>query len=44
MIGSDASLDDEVVHEFNLVIADDPSRRGSDSDDHGDDVVKMLER
>jgi hypothetical protein len=44
MVGQDADVGDEVFHEFNLVLADDPVHDASDPTSNTQDVVAMLER
>jgi hypothetical protein len=44
MVGQDADAGDEVFHDFNLVLADDPTHDASDPTSNTPDVVEMLER
>jgi hypothetical protein len=44
MVGQDADVGDEVFHDFNLVLADDPAHDASDPTSNMPDVVEMLER
>jgi hypothetical protein len=44
MIGQDADIGDEVFHDFNLVLADDPAHDASDPTSNTSDVVEMLNR
>jgi hypothetical protein len=43
VVGSDATMDDTVVHEFNLVLADDPAHNPDDPTSSTQDVVRMLD-
>jgi hypothetical protein len=42
MVGQDADAGDEVFHDFNLVLADDPAHDASDPTSNAPDVVDML--
>jgi hypothetical protein len=44
MVGQDADVGDEVLHDFNLVLADDPAHDPSDPASNTPDVVDMLNR
>jgi hypothetical protein len=44
MVGQDADVGDEVFHDFNLVLADDPAHDPSDPTGNTPDVVEMLNR
>jgi hypothetical protein len=44
MVGQDVDVGDEVFHEFNLVLADDPAHDASDPTSNPPDVVDMLSR
>jgi hypothetical protein len=44
MVGQDADVGDEVFHDFNLMIADDPAHDASDPTSNTPDVVDMLTR
>jgi hypothetical protein len=44
MVGQDADVGDEVFHDFNLVLADDPAHDASDPTSNTPDVVDMLNR
>jgi hypothetical protein len=44
MVGQDADVGDEVFHDFNLVLADDPADDASDPTSTTPDVVNMLSR
>jgi hypothetical protein len=44
MVGQDVDVGDEVFHEFNLVLADDPAHDASDPTSNPSDVVDMLNR
>jgi hypothetical protein len=44
MVGQDADVGDEVFHDFNLILADDPAHNASDPISNPPDVVDMLNR
>jgi hypothetical protein len=44
MVGQDADVGDEVFHDFNLVLADDPAHDASDPTSNTQDVVATLDR
>jgi hypothetical protein len=44
MVGQDVDVGDEVFHDFNLVLADDPAHDASNATSNTPDVVDMLER
>ena len=44
MVGQDADVGDEVFHDFNLVLADDPAHDPSDPTSNTPDVVDMVNR
>jgi hypothetical protein len=44
MVGQDAEVGDEVFHDFNLILADDPTHDASDRAGNPPDVVDMLNR
>jgi hypothetical protein len=44
MVGQDGDVGDEVFHDFNLVIADDPAHDASDPTSNMPDMVDMLTR
>ena len=44
MVGQDADIGDEVFHDFNLILADDPAHDASDLTSNTPDVVDMLNR
>lgn len=44
MAGQDVDVGDEVFHEFNLVLADDPAHDASDPTSNPPYVVDMLNR
>jgi hypothetical protein len=44
MVGKDTEVGDEVFHDFNLILADDPAHDASDPTSNTPDVVDMLNR
>lgn len=44
MVGKDPDIGDEVFHDFNLILADDPAHDASDPTSNTPDVVEMLNR
>ena len=44
MVGHDTDVGDEVFHDFNLILADDPAHDASDPTSNTPDVVDMLNR
>jgi hypothetical protein len=44
MVGQDADVGEEVFHDFNLILADDPAHDASDPTSNTPDVVDMLNR
>jgi hypothetical protein len=44
IVGQDADVGDELFHDFNLVLADDPADDPSDPASNTPDVVDMLNR
>ena len=44
MVGQDADVGDEVLHDFNLILVDDPAHNPSDRTSNPPDVVEMLNR
>ena len=44
MVGQDAEVGDELFHDFNLILADDPTHDASDRAGNPPDVIDMLNR